>query len=130
MQPIQLSKLQELANFLHLEPNSAKRNQMAGWIENVNRTPSEYQFSELLCVSDSSSLKAQVREWVSSLTDKVPEFTQPIYIPDIPAQMNNDVEDVITNDLPEELKDDVLIEQKESELVIEPAKKTRKKKED
>ena len=67
---------------------------------------------------------------MSSLTDKVPEFTQPIYIPDIPAQMNNDVEDVITNDLPEELKDDVLIEQKESELVIEPAKKTRKKKED
>ena len=139
MQPIQLSKLQELANFLHLEPNSAKRNQMAGWIENVNRTPSEYQFSELLCVSDSSSLKTQVRDWVNSLTDKVSEFTQPIYIPDIPAQMEVTEEVIEVGHTSAEI--DTLIETKEISIpedkkieipdeVIEKAKKPRKKKED
>ena len=83
MKQIPVLKLQEIANMLHTIPNEAKKIQISGWLENVQRTPDDCQFSELLAMSDASPIKDFVRNWVSNITDVAPEFTTPVFIHNI-----------------------------------------------
>ena len=84
MENIPIKDLQNLANIIANEGNISLKNQLSAWVTAKAGNPDHVSLSSLAGLAHHSSVKKQILEWVSNITNPKPEF---IYVPDIPAQI-------------------------------------------
>jgi hypothetical protein len=83
MQKISNTKLQELANMLHEEPNVGLRNSMSSWIDATCTNHENTSFASISAMAQESGIKDKILAWVDKVLNPDKSF---VYIPDIPAQ--------------------------------------------
>ena len=137
MKIIPTKDLQNLANMLYQEESVSLRSQLSAWVNSKASNPDHAPLSSLSAMAEQSTIKDKINEWVSNITTPKPEF---IYVPDVPAQIEEPTETEKFNDesefiphqegdtYPEELLPEVIDNEKEPEPEIVKPKKPRKKK--
>ena len=89
MEIIPMNHLQNLANIIANEGNVSLKNQLSAWVTAKAGNSDHVALSSLAGLAHYSSVKEQILEWVSNISNPKPEF---IYVPDIPAQMEDEIE--------------------------------------
>lgn len=87
MENIPINDLQALANIIAHEGNVSLKNQLSAWVTAKAGNSEHVSLSSLSGLAHYSSVKEQILQWVSNISNPKPEF---IYIPDIPAQMEEE----------------------------------------